>query len=260
MTGFRLSRRSNQKSTISTSTVLTPEYTCLQHAFGFRARARVRVVRGNRPPGHRAVAGSNDRCWCPDRSQARRRLFTRGPRAPCLRLTGHDRGPRLARSRGADGQTGVAGTDGRAGWSRRRRGSGVAGGNGSGGGPGRARRASTIIAPAEEPFPPPGSSRHKSPVRRRRWRRRCKGGAGGKGRRGAPAKRSTLRRPGLAGAAGPPGCKGSGWADGRAGDPPAESSPYRRRCVGQRIPPSLAELIQLPHAPPVVVARQTRQE
>ncbi len=126
MTGFRLTASLKAKPSVTTSAVVTPDYTCLQHAFGFRGvgagasghhrsarlawRARCRGNRGRR--GHERAAGLSR--WC-GRSWRRRRERQRG-RAGRPGWADHDhRSRRGAVSRGPRGRAG-------AGWRGRRRG------------------------------------------------------------------------------------------------------------------------------------------
>ncbi len=145
MTGFRLTASLKAKPSVTTSAVVTPDYTCLQHAFGFRGvgagasgpqvtvrlgilqsrsaavrlahhrsarlawRARCRGNRGRR--GHERAAGLSR--WC-GRSWRRRRERQRG-RAGRPGWADHDhRSRRGAVSRGARGRAGP-------GWRGRRR-------------------------------------------------------------------------------------------------------------------------------------------
>src|SRR6266404_5084306 len=194
MTGFRLSASLKAKPSISTSTVVTPEYTCLQHAFGFRGAGsgasgpqvtvRLGIVQ-SRFYDRLLVSGIEVEAAPPFYVLADARAV---PPSDWLIIEG--RGSRG--SRGADGQTGVAGTDGRAG---------------------------------------------------------CPGGAGGPGGAAQPANDPRCVA-GTAGASGPSGAKGQDGRDGGPGTRPQIVTVPTRDVWGQRIPPSLAELIDYRPRPP----------
>jgi hypothetical protein len=255
ITGFRLSASLKAKPSISTSTVLAPDYSCLQHAFGFRGAGagnsgpQVTVRLGIlRSPFHDRllVAGIEVEDAPPFYVLADARAVP-----PSDWLVIEARGSQG--SRGAGGTEGIAGTAGQPGCPGSAGGPGGAGGNGSAGGPGGRGGQITIIAPAEEPFlaglvdaQVPGGEGGDGGTG-------GKGGVGGKGGAASPATDARCVA-GAAGAAGPPGAKGQDGRDGQPGTRPQIVTVPMRDVWGQRIPPSLAELID--YRPPAPARRQ----
>src|SRR2546427_3881782 len=138
ITGFRLTALLKAKPSITTSTVLAPDYSCLQHTFGFRGvgagasgpQVTVRLGILRSPFYDRLlVAGIEVEDAPPYYLLADARAVP-----PSDWLIIEARGSRG--SRGAEGTAGVAGTNGRPGCPSGAGGPGGAGGNGSGAGPG----------------------------------------------------------------------------------------------------------------------------
>src|SRR2546421_162945 len=155
MTGFRLSASFKAKPSISTSTVVTPEYTCLQHTFGFRGagsgasgpQVTVRLGIVQSPFYDRLlVSGIEVEAAPPFYVLADARAVP-----PSDWLIIEARGSRG--SRGAEGTNGVAGTAGQPGCPGGAGGPRGAGGNGSAGGAGGRRGGDTRNAPADETRP-----------------------------------------------------------------------------------------------------------
>ena len=152
--GFHLSATLRAKPSLTTSAVLTPDYGCLQHAFGFRGsgagasgpQVTVRLGIVQSPFYERLlVAGIEVEDAPPFYVIADANAVP-----PSDWLVIEARGSRGAR--GANGDNGVAGVAGQAGCPGGAGGPGGAGANGAPGGPGGRGGQITIIAPAEEPF------------------------------------------------------------------------------------------------------------
>jgi hypothetical protein len=244
ITGFRLSATLKAKPSITTSTVVTPDYGCSQHAFGFRGagagasgpQVTVRLGILRSPFYDRLlVAGIEVEDAPPFYVFADARAVP-----PSDWLIVEARGARGAR--GQNGEAGTAGADGQPGCPGTPGGPGGAGGNGSPGGPGGRGGQITLITPAEEPFlagivdaRTPGGEGGPGGAA-------GKGGAGGKGGAAAPANdpRCTAGANGPAGRAGAAGYDGR---DGQSGTRPQIVTVPMRDVWGTRVPSALAELI-----------------
>src|SRR3989449_2485903 len=156
ITGFRLSVSLKAKPAVTTSTVVAPDYSCLQHAFGFRGagagasgpQVTVRLGILRSPFFDRLlVAGIEVEDAPPYYLLADARAV---PPSDWLIIEG--RGSRG--SRGADGTNGVAGTAGQPGCPGGAGGPRRAGGNAKAGRPGRRGGANTDHPPGPKAVPP----------------------------------------------------------------------------------------------------------
>lgn len=254
MTGFRLTAELKSKPSITTSAVVTPDYSCLQHAFGFRAagagasgpQVTVRLGILRSPFYDRLlVAGIEAEDAPPFYVFADARAVP-----PSDWLIIESRGARGAR--GTDGEPGTAGAAGAAGCPGASGGRGGNGGPGGPGGYGGRGGQITIIAPAEEPFLA-GLVDAKVP-----GGEGGSGGAGGKaGAGGAGGESSTPGNAqctvGAGGPAGQPGVKGVDGRDGQFGTRPQIVTVPTRDIWGTRIPAALAALID--YRPPAPTRR-----
>jgi hypothetical protein len=244
VTGFRLTASLKAKPSITTSAVLTPDYACMPHAFGFRgagagasgAQVTVRLGILRSPFYERLlVAGVVVEDAPPFFVFADANTVP-----PSDWLIIESRGARGAR--GTDGEPGTRGAPGAPGCPGGVGGPGGNGGNGGSGGYGGRGGQITIVAPAEEPFLAglvdarvPGGEAGP-------------GGAGGKGGAGGVGGESTTPSnsactAGAGGPAGRPGAKGVDGRDGQPGGRPQILTVPTRDVWGTRVPPALAELI-----------------
>jgi hypothetical protein len=244
VTGFRLTASLKAKPSITTTTVLTPHYGCMPHAFGFRGAgagasgpqviARVGILRSPFYP-RLLVVGVEVEDAPPFYVFADANAVP-----PSDWLVIEARGARGVR--GTDGEAGTRGTPGAAGCPGGTGGPGGNGGNGGQGGYGGRGGQITIIAPAEEPFLA-GLIDARAP-----GGEAGPGGAGG--RAGAGGVGGEPRTPSdtlcIRGAGGPAGRAGTRGLDGRDGQPggrPQILTVPGRDVWGTRMPPALVELI-----------------
>ncbi len=244
VTGFRLTASLKAKPSITTTTVVTPDYTCLPHAFGFRGA-------GAGAPGPQVTVRLGIL-----RSPFYQRLLVVGVEVedappffvfadanavpPSDWLVIEARGSRGAR--GTDGETGTRGAPGTAGCPGGAGGPGGNGGNGGPGGYGGRGGQITIIAPAEEPFlaglvdaRTPGGEAGPGGAA-------GKGGAGGVGGESTNPSNATCTKGG-AGTAGRPGTRGVDGREGLPGNRPQILTVPGRDVWGTRVPPALQELL-----------------
>jgi hypothetical protein len=244
VSGFRLTVSLKAKPSITTTTVLAPDYACMPHAFGFRGAGpgasgpQVTVRLGIlRSPfyGRLLVAGVEVEDAPPFFV-----LADAGAVPPSDWLVIEARGARGPR--GSNGEPGTRGTPGAAGCPGDAGGPGGHGGNGGPGGYGGRGGQITIIAPAEEPFLAglvdarvPGGEGGPGGA----------GGQGGTGGTGGAAKDSSQAActVGSAGPGGGPGTKGADGGDGQPGGRPQILTVPTRDLWGTRVPPALTELI-----------------
>ena len=244
VTGFRLTASLKTKPSVTTTTVLTPDYACMPHAFGFRG-----VGAGASGPQVTVRLGIL-------RSPFYDRLLVAGVEVedalpffvfvdanavpPSDWLIIEARGSRGAR--GTDGAVGTRGAPGTAGCPGGAGGPGGNGGNGGPGGYGGRGGQITIVAPAEEPFLAglvdarvPGGEGGL-------------GGAGGQGGAGGVGGESTnpsnsACTKGAAGPAGRAGARGVDGRDGQLGTRPQILTVPTRDIWGTRAPLALLDLI-----------------
>jgi len=244
VSGFRVTAALKAKPSVAATTVVTPEYSCMPHAFGFRGAGagasgpQVTVRLGIlRSPfyGRLLVAGVEVEDALPFFVFADANVVP-----PSDWLVIESRGARGAR--GSDGEAGTRGAPGAAGCPGGVGGPGGNGGNGGPGGYGGRGGQITIIAPADEPFvaglvdaQTPGGEAGP-------------GGAGGKGGAGgaggaARTPSDTSCTPGASGPAGRPGVRGVDGRDGQPGGRPQVLTVPARDVWGTRMPPALQELL-----------------
>ena len=244
VTGFRLTASLRAKPSITTSTALTPDYSCLPHTFGFRGagagaagpQVTVRVGILRSPFYDRLLVVGVEVEDAPPFF-----VFADANAVPPSDwVIIEARGARGAR--GADGETGTRGAPGAAGCPGGTGGPGGNGGNGGPGGYGGRGGQITIVAPTEEPFLA-GLVDARTP-----GGEAGSGGAGGKGGVGGVGGESNNPSNSACtkGAAGPPGRVGIRGADGRDGQPggrPQILTVSGRDVWGTRMPPALQELL-----------------
>jgi hypothetical protein len=244
VTGFRLTAALKAKPSVTTTTVLTPDYGCMPHAFGFRGAGA-----GASGPQVTVRLGIL-------RSPFYDRLLVAGVEVedappffvfadvnavpPSDWLIIEARGARGAR--GADGDVGFRGAPGAAGCPGSVGGPGGTGGTGGPGGYGGRGGQIAIVAPAEEPFLAglvdarvPGGEGGP-------------GGTGGKGGAGGMGGGSTnpsdpACAAGNAGPAGRLGAQGTAGRDGQPGTRPQILTVPTRDVWGTNVPPALRDLI-----------------
>ena len=244
VTGFQVTASLKAKPSLTTTTVLTPDYTCMPHAFGFggagpgaggpQVTVRLGILRS--PFYDRLlVAGVEVEDALPFFVFADANAVP-----PSDWLVIEARGSRGAR--GTDGQPGTRGTAGAAGCPGGTGGPGGNGGNGGSGGYGGRGGQITIIAPAEEPFlaglvdaQTPGGEAGP-------------GGAGGRGGAGGGGGESTNPSnssctAGASGRAGQTGLRGLDGRDGQPGTRPQILTVPGRGVWGTNPPPALLDLI-----------------
>ena len=244
VTGFRLTASLKAKPSVTTTTALTPDYTCLPHTFGFRGAGA-----GAAGPQVSVRLGIL-------RSPFYQRLLVVGVEVedappfyvfadasavpPSDWLIIEARGARGAR--GGDGEPGTRGAPGAAGCPGGTGGPGSRGGNGGPGGYGGRGGQITIVAPTEEPFlaglvdaQTPGGEAGSGG-------RGGRGGAGGVGGESSNASNSACTK-GTTGPAGRPGIEGPEGRDGQPGGRPQILTVSGRDVWGTRMPPALVELL-----------------
>ena len=244
VTGFRLTATLKAKPSVTTTTVLTPEYACMPHAFGFRGAgagasgpqvtARVGILRS--PFYARLVVVGVEVEDAPPFY-----VFADANAVPPSDwVIIEARGARGVR--GTDGAAGTRGAPGAAGCPGAAGGPGGNGGNGGSGGAGGRGGQITIVAPAEEPFLA-GLIDARTP-----GGEAGPGGAGGQGGTGGVGGVSNnpsnpACTAGANGPAGRPGVRGQEGRDGLPGGRPQILTVPGRDVWGTRVPPALAELI-----------------
>jgi hypothetical protein len=244
VTGFRLTAYLRAKPSITTTTVVTPEYSCMPHAFGFRGAGpgaggpQVTVRLGIlRSPfyGRLLVAGVEVEDALPFYVFADANTVP-----PSDWLVIEARGARGAR--GGDGETGTRGGPGVAACPGGAGGPGGNGGNGGPGGYGGRGGQITIIAPADEPFlaglvdaRTPGGEGGPGGT----------GGRGGAGGPGGPARTpsDSSCTAGPSGQVGRAGLRGVDGRDGQFGGRPQILTVPARDVWGTRMPPALVDLL-----------------
>jgi hypothetical protein len=244
VTGFRLTATLKAKPSVTTSTVLAPDYGCMPHAFGFRGAgagasgpqvtARVGILRSPFYP-RLLVVGVEVEDAPPFYVFADANAVP-----PSDWVVIEARGARGVR--GTDGAAGTRGAPGAAGCPGAAGGPGGNGGNGGSGGAGGRGGQITIVAPAEEPFlaglidaRTPGGEAGPGGA----------GGAGGTGGVGGVSNNpsNAACTAGAAGPAGRPGIRGQEGRDGLPGGRPQILTVPGRDVWGTRMPPALVELI-----------------
>jgi hypothetical protein len=244
VTGFRLTASLKAKPSITTTAVLTPDYACMPHAFGFRGagpgaggpQVTVRLGILRSPFYDRLlVAGVEVEDAPPFYVFADANAVP-----PSDWLVIEARGARGAR--GSDGAPGTRGAPGASGCPGGVGGPGGNGGNGGPGGYGGRGGQITVVAPAEEPFlaglvdaNTPGGEAGP-------------GGGGGKGGAGGVGGESsnpsnTACAKGGAGPAGRAGVRGADGRDGQPGNRAQILTVPARDVWGTRVPPALVELL-----------------
>jgi hypothetical protein len=254
MNGFRLNAELRARPDIKTVAVVAPEYSCLQHTFGFEGsgagasgpQVMVRLGIVQTPFYDRLVVAGLEA------EEAPPYYVVVDARAvpPADWLIIESRGARGGR--GADGAAGRAGTNGQPGCPGTAGGPGGPGGHGSGGGMGGRGGQITIVAPAEEPFlaglvearVPGGEGGYGGSG--------GKGGGGGKGGAADPANDPRCVA-GQNGSAGPAGAEGPMGRQGQPGTRPQIVTVPMRDVWGTRIPQQLVELIN--YRPPAPARR-----
>jgi hypothetical protein len=248
--GVRLSAVLKARPELSAEAVLTPEYSCLPHAFTFEGEGGERGEAGRDGPDITVRLGVVRSPFHPrllvaqiDVEQAPPVWVLADaetvPPADWLRVEsrGGDGGRGVDGARGAAGAAGTPGCPGSAG------GAGGAGGVGGRGATGGRGGRITIVAPQEEPFLA-GLVEARTPG--------GEGGAGGRGGPGGPggkggaASPAEDRRcqPGADGAAGPAGAAGAAGNDGEPGSRPQVITVPLRDVFGSRSHPEIVALLR----------------
>lgn len=244
MTGFKLTATLRAKPSATTSATLSPEYSCMPHAFGFRGagpgaagpQVTVRVGILRSPFFQRLLVAGVEVEDAPPFF-----VFADANTVPPSDwLVIEARGARGAR--GTDGDPGTRGAPGASGCPGGTGGPGGNGGNGGPGGYGGRGGQITIVVPTEEPFLA-GIVDARTP-----GGEEGPGGAGGKGGAGGVGGESTNPSNSACtkGAAGPAGRNGIRGADGREGQPgsrPQILTVSGRDVWGTRAPAALLDLV-----------------
>jgi len=244
VSGFRVTAALKAKPSVNATAVLTPDYACLPHSFGFRGagagaagpQVTVRVGILRSPFYERLLAVGVEVEDAPPFY-----VFADANAVPPSDwVIIEARGARGAR--GTDGEPGTRGAPGAAGCPGGTGGPGGNGGNGGNGGYGGRGGQITIIAPAEEPFlaglvdaRTPGGEAGPGGAG-------GKGGAGGVGGESSNPSNSACPK-GSAGAAGRTGSRGLDGRDGQPGGRPQILTVPGRDVWGSRVPPALVELL-----------------